>query len=132
MITQPPTLHQDDITVKGWVAVWIGHVTDELQVDDYLNLGRGFERDFGFRIADGREPEMTVRPEPVSVRELVEGFSCWRDYADAVVEAATSAGITSASTMLVFHWVQFDPARVTTNQSALLRFLGNFAFQGFR
>jgi hypothetical protein len=130
--TQTPTLHQDDITVKGWVAVWIGNMTDELQADDYLNLGREFERDFGFRIADRRGPEMTVTPQPVPIRELVEGFSCWRDYADAVVEAATSAGITSASTMLVFHWVQFDPKRVTVNPNAPLRFLGNFAFQGFR
>jgi hypothetical protein len=130
--TTSPSLHQDDITVKGRVAVWIGSFTDELQADDYLNLDRGFERDFGFRIADRRGPEMAVTPQPVSIRELVEGFSCWRDYADAVVAAAETAGITSASTMLVFHWVEFDPQRVSVNPSAPLRFLGNFDFQGFR
>jgi hypothetical protein len=129
---QPTIIHQDDITVRGWVAVWIGHMTDESQADDYLNVGRGFERDFGFRIADRRGPEMAVTPQPVSIRELVEGFSCWRDYADSVVEAATSTGISSATTMLVFHWVQFDPKRFPINPNAPLRFLGNFAFQGFR
>jgi len=130
--TTPPSLHQDDITVKGRVAVWVGSFTDELQTDDYLNLDRGFERDFGFRIADDRGPEMTVTPQPVSIRELVEGFSCWHDYADAVVAAAESSGMISASTMLVFHWVEFDPKRVSVNPSAPLHFLGNFDFQGFK
>jgi hypothetical protein len=132
MGTTPPSLHQDDITVKGRVAVWVGSFTDELHADDYLNVDRGFERDFGFQIADRRGPEMTVTPKPVSIRELVEGFSCWHDYADAVVTAAEAAGIRAASTMLVFHWVEFDPRRVSVNLSAPLRFLGNFDFQGFR
>jgi hypothetical protein len=106
-----PQLHQDDITVQGRVAVWIGSFTDEWRADDYLNLGRGFERDFGFRIAERREPELAVTSEPVTVRELVEDFSCWRDYADAVVAAAESSGVATASTMLVFHWVEFDPKK---------------------
>ena len=129
---KPPSLHQDDITVKGRVAVWIGSFTDEMKADDYMNLDKGFERDFGFVIADRRGPEMDVRPIPVSIRELVEGFSCWRDYADAVVAAADAVEIHSASTMIVFHWVEFDPSRVSVNPSAPLRFLGNFDFQGFR
>jgi hypothetical protein len=127
-----PTLHQDDITVKGCVAVWTGHFTDELAADDYLNLDRGFERDFGFLIADGRGPELAVTPQPVSIRELVEGFYCWRDYADAVIAAADAAGITAASTMLVFPWVQFDPQLVSINSQAPMRFLGNFHFAGFK
>jgi hypothetical protein len=126
------SLHQDDMTMKGRVAVWVGAFTEELQADDYLNLNRGFERDFGFRIADRRGPEIAVTPQPIPIRELVEGFSCWRDYADAVVGAAEAMGIPSASTMLVFHWVEFDPRRVTVNPDAPLRFIGNFDFQGFR
>ena len=69
-------LHQDDITAKGRVAVWIGSFTDELEADDYLTIKRGFERDFGFIIAEGRGPEILVVDEPVAVRKLVEGFSC--------------------------------------------------------
>jgi hypothetical protein len=65
--TASPSLHQDDITVKGRVAVWIGSFTDELRADDYLNLDRGFERDFGFRIADRRGPEMTVKSVVVAI-----------------------------------------------------------------
>ena len=118
--------------MKGRVAVWVGSFTDELQADAYVNIDCGFERDFGFRIADRRGPELVVQPQPVSIRELVEGFSCWRDYADAVVAAAETAGITSASTMLVFYWIEFDPQRVSVNPSAPLRFLGNFFFQGIR
>lgn len=120
------------MTAKGRVAVWVGSFTDELQADDYLNLDRGFERDFGFRIAHRRGPEMAVTPQPVSIRELVEGFSCWRDYSDAVVAAAQAASITSASTMIVFHWVEFDLKRISVRQNAPLRFLGNFDFHGFR
>lgn len=127
-----PLIDQDDITVKGHIAVWVGGFTDELQADDYLNLDRGFERDFGFRIADRRGPEMTVTAQPVPIRELVEGFSCWRDYADAVIAAAETMGITSASTMLVFQWMEFDPKRFSGSLDAPLRFIGNFDFQGFR
>ena len=132
MKSKLPLLHQDDISARGRVAVWVGSFTDELKADAYMNLDRGFERDFGFRIADGRGPEMAVVPQPVPIRELVEGFSRWRDYADAVVAAAEAAGITSASTMLVFHWVEFDLQRVSVNPNAPMRFLGNFDFQGFR
>lgn len=126
MRTTSPPLHQDDITVKGRVAVWIGSFTDELQADDYLNLDRGFERDFGFRVSDRRGPEVTVKPEPVSIRELVEGFSFWQSYAEAVVAEAETAGIATASTMLVFQCVEFDPRRFSVNSSAPMRFLGNF------
>jgi hypothetical protein len=132
MKSELPSLHQDDITVKGRVAVWVGSFTDEMVADDYMNLSRDFERDFGFRIADRRGPEMEVKPRPVSIRALVEGFSRWHDYADAVVAAADAAGIATASTMLVFHWVEFDPKRVSVNPNAPVRFLGNFDFQGFR
>jgi hypothetical protein len=127
-----PSLHQDDFTVKGRVAVWIGSFTDEMQAVNYVDLRRGFAHDFGFHVAERRGPEIAVTPQPVSIRELVEGFSCWRDYANAVVGAAEASGVTSASTMLVFFGVEFDPKRVSINPNAPVRFLGNFGFQGFR
>ena len=127
-----PSLHQADFEAIGRVAVWTGSFTDELKADDYMNLDRGFERDFCFRIDDRNGPEMAVKPQPVPIRELVEGFSCWNDYADAVVAAAEAAGIASASTMLVFHWMAFDPQRVSVNPNAPVRFLGNFEFEGFK
>jgi Immunity protein 22 len=132
MKSELPSLHQDDITVEGRVAVWVGSFTDETVADDYMNLSRDFERDFGFRVADRRGPEVAVKPQQVPIRELVEGFSCWRQYADAVVAAADAAGIATASTMLVFHWVEFDPKRVSVNPSAPVNFLGNFDFEGFK
>jgi hypothetical protein len=127
-----PSLHQGDFDATDRVAVWTGSFTEELKADDYMNLDRGFERDFGFRIDDLNAPEMAVKSQPVPIRELVEGFSCWHDYADAVVAAAEVAGITSASTMLVFHWMAFSPQRVSVNPHAPVRFLGNFDFEGFR
>jgi len=129
--TEPP-LHQDDFEAIGRVAVWTGSFTEELKADDYMNLDRAFERDFGFRIDDRNGPEVAVKPQPVPIRELVEGFSCWHDYADAVVAAAEAAGIASASTMLVFYWMAFDPQRVSVNPNAPARFLGNFEFEGFK
>ncbi len=127
-----PLLHQDDFDAIGRVAVWIGSFTDELKADDYMNVDRGFERDFGFRINDRNGPEMAVEPQPVSIRKLVEGFWCWQEYADAVVAAAEAAGVTSASTMLVFRGMAFHAERVSVNAHAPLRFLGNFAFEGAR
>lgn len=122
----PPVLHQDDFTVKGRVAVWIGLFKDELISDDCMNLDGAFERDFGFRIGGGRLQEVVIAGHPVSIRALVEGFTCWRDSADGVVAAAEMAGITSASLMLVLHSVEFDPKRVRVNPNAPIRFIGNF------
>ncbi|RFC51969.1 MAG: hypothetical protein DVB22_001103 [Verrucomicrobia bacterium] len=123
---RPPVLHQDDFTVKGRVAVWIGLFRDEVISDGCMKLDGAFERDFGFRIGGGRLQEMVVSGRPVSIRALVEGFTCWRDSADGVVAAAEEAGITSASLMLVLHSVEFDPKRVTVNPNAPIRFIGNF------
>ncbi len=125
-------MNQDDITVGNRIAVWIGSFTDDSQVDDYLNLDRGFERDFGFLIADDRGPEVAVVSTPVPIRQLVDRFSCSADYADAAIAAAESAGIIFASTMVLFHWVEFDPKVSQTNPHAPLLFLGNFNFKGFK
>lgn len=112
--------------MKGRVAVWIGLFKDGLIADDCMNLDGAFERDFGFRIGGGRLREMVVSGRPVSIRALVEGFTCWRDSADGVVAAAEKEGITSASLMLVLHSVEFDPKRVRVNPDAPIRFIGNF------
>lgn len=125
-------LHIDDLTDESCVAVWIGSFQNSKVADHYMTRDRGFERDFGLKLSERRCPELTVRPQAAPISELVAGFSCSDDYADAVVQAAQSIGISEATSMLVFLWVRFAPERTTVNPNAPLRFLGNFSFEGFK
>jgi hypothetical protein len=95
--------NEQEFLAGGVVSVWIGNFQTEAQLDDYMNLSRDFEVDFGFRIND-------------------------RGIREAVVQAAKRAGIKQATAMIVFYTVRFDPTKVTTNPNAPLKFLGVFPF----
>jgi hypothetical protein len=120
--------HQDEFAAVGMVSVWIGNFQTEAQFDDYMNLSKEFEKDFGFRINNRGIREGAVERAPKPIGELVEGFSNWKSFAPAVVEAAKLAGVEQATTMIVFYTVRFDPAKVTLSPNAPLRFLGAFPF----
>lgn len=120
--------HQDELAAPGTVSVWIGDFQTEAQFDDYMNLSRHFESDFGFRINDRGIREGVVEPEAKPISELVRGFSSWQSFCPAVVEAAKNSGVERATTMIVFYTVRFDPSKVRTNPNAPLRFIGAFPF----
>ena len=67
--------HQEEFAIGGMVSVWVGNFADDVHFDDYMNLSRDFETDFGFRINDRdvREPfsnsleHFLLRDEDLSV-----------------------------------------------------------------
>ena len=120
--------HQEEFTATGMVSVWIGDFQTDAQFDDYMNLSKTFEKDFGFKINNHGVREAVVEGDPKPVGELVEGFSSWKSFASAVVEAGKNFGIDRATTMIVFYTVKFDPTKVEINADAPLRFVGAFPF----
>ena len=121
-------IDQSDFQIGGVVSIWVGNFANDAQFDDYMNLSRQFERDFGFKINDRGIRECVVEAAPTAIRDLVRGFSSWESFASAVTETARILGIESATTMIVFYCVQFESSKVTVNSNAPLRFLGAFSF----
>jgi hypothetical protein len=111
------------------VSVWIGDFRTAEELDEYLCLSQEFERDFGFSLSDRNMPETTVESQPTSIEKMVSGFSWSESFRDAVAEAARWGGVSAATTMLVFHNFEYDPALVKVAANPRLRFLGAFPFE---
>lgn len=112
--------HHADLRANATVSVWLGDFRSEAALDDYI---RGhFADDFGFEYEPGASPEACAQPEPVSIAELLNGFSQWRRFVDHAVAQAASAGLSEASAAVVFYGTRYDPNLVTAH-SAPLRFL---------
>jgi hypothetical protein len=121
-------ISQSAFEIGGMVSIWVGNFEDDVQFDDYMNLSAVFEKDFGFAIDDRAVREAVVESAPKPIAELVQGFSSWESFAPAVAEAARSAGVERATTMIIFYCVEFVPSRVRVNPNAPLKFIGAFPF----
>lgn len=97
-------------------------------MDEYVDPGGTFERDFGIELDENNLPEVSVQAQPVPIRQLVGGFSAAQSFTEAVCLAAERLFCPAANTMLVFFFCDFDPARVIINPHAPVRFLGAFGF----
>ncbi len=112
----------------GYVSVWIGRLTSDEELDEYLNMTPDFENEFGFKLNEADMPETLVELEDVPVFNLVNGFSWSKSYQGAVVEAASKLGYETANTMVVFHNFKYVPEEVKVKRSTKLVFLGAFPF----
>jgi hypothetical protein len=112
--------HHADLRANATVSVWLGDFRSEAALDDYMR-GR-FSDDFGFEYEPRASPEACAQPEPVSIAELLNGFSQWRHFVDHAVERAALAGLSEASAAVVFYGTRYDP-NLATAHSAPLRFL---------
>lgn len=121
-------MKHNDFRRGGMVSVWIGNFPSDIELDDYINLSRTFEKDFQFELNERDMPETSVESEPVPVSQLVNGFSWSDSYAQAVSELAKQQGIKSATTMVVFLNFEYQPERAKPNQAAPLKFLGAVRF----
>lgn len=95
---------------RGWVSVWVGDLTDELDLDAYL--GAPFANDHGFALSG--QGEYAVRPEAVQLAELLARFWLADRWLGKVVEAARARGLETASCALVeqhYHHVESLPPR---------------------
>jgi hypothetical protein len=110
------------------VSIWIGDFKSSIELDDYMNMSRKFEEDFGFTLNERFMPEVTVESEAVPVEKLIDGFSWSEVYAPAVVELARNQGVQRATTMVVFLNFDYQPGRAMANPSAQLSFLGVVPF----
>ena len=121
-------LKHNDFRKAGMVSVWVGDFATDMDLDDYVNLSRTFEPDFGFELNDRDMPETVVKDAPVSISELVAGFSWSKSYAAEVVNLAKAQGISKATTMLVFLNFEYRPEQVKPKETVPLRFLGAVRF----
>jgi hypothetical protein len=120
---------QGEFDANGTVSVWIGNFSSEVEFDDYMNLSREFEADFGFKIENGSIREGAVEEHALPIEKLAVGFSYGQSFAAAVAEACQNLGVTKATTMIVFYTTHFKPSMVRINPRARLMFVGSFPFQ---
>lgn len=121
-------MKHDDFRKGGMVSVWIGNFSSDDALDDYLNLDRKFEEDFGFELNENDMPETSVESTPLAINKLVEGFSWHEAYAQSIVELAKRQGIEQATTMIVFLNFGYRPELTNPKQDAPLTFMGAVPF----
>ncbi|HEV2695895.1 MAG TPA: immunity 22 family protein [Verrucomicrobiae bacterium] len=121
-------LKHDEFRKGGRVSVWIGNFASDIELDDYLNIQRTFEKDFDFEINERDMPESKVEEEAVPIAKLVEGFSWADSYAGAVARLAEERGVNQATTMVIFINFEYNSERVKCNPDSLLKFLGVVSF----
>lgn len=121
-------MKHNDFCKGGMVSVWVGDFVSDIQLDDYMNLSRTFDQDFGFEFNERNAPETVVNDTPIPIAELVNGFSRSASYAALIAELAKSQGIMKATTMVVFLNFKYEPERARANQSAPLKFIGAVEF----
>lgn len=121
-------MKHNDFQKGGMVSVWIGDFASDIELDDYLNLSRAFESDFGFELNDRDMPETVVNDAPTSIADLVAGFSWSKSYGAEVVSLAKAKGIEKATTMIVFLNFEYQPQQAKPKGTAPLRFLGAVRF----
>jgi hypothetical protein len=119
---------QNDFRKGGTVSVWIGDFSSDIELDEYMNLSRKFEQDFGFELNERDMPETSVEPAPAPISELVSGFSWSDSYAKSVVELAVKQGVERATTMVVFLNFEYQPEHAQRKENAPLKFLGAVPF----
>lgn len=122
-------IKQEDMTVGKSIAIWLGDLTDGDALDDYLNLGRQFEADFGFAINDRAAPEIsTPDGREHDVSDLLDGFSFCEDWLEDAVRLCREAMATTAKVAVVFYHFRYRP-ELCTNASAPLRFVCNVPWE---
>ncbi len=106
------------------VAIWLGHFTDELELDEYLYSE--FGREFGCQPEENNVPEYSVHQAPLPIRELLSGFSFAKDFLEAAVLQASQRGISTATSAVIYYQSEHDEGIAPT--SAKMVFLGNITW----
>jgi hypothetical protein len=108
----------------GVFSVWVGRLTSEAALDEYL-LG-DFRRVFGFAIEPRAAPEYRAVRVPKPIAELLTGFSGWRAFGPEAVEAAKAAGQGRACCAVVFSALRYQPEYAQPDADSPLTFIGSF------
>jgi hypothetical protein len=121
-------MKHEEFRKSGVVSVWVGNFRSDTELDEYMNLSREFEDDFGFEIDDRDTPEISVEAAPVPIAKLVDGFSWSDSYGASIANLAKSEGIEKATTMVVFLNFEYQPERAESKPNSQLKFLGTVRF----
>jgi len=115
-------VQHSELRAPATVSVWLGDFRTEGELDDYLR--EDFSLHFGFAYEAPAGPEACAHPgEPISVSELLLGFSQSRRFIDRAVEVALQHGRSVANAAVVFYATRYDPGLATV-ESAPLLFIG--------
>ena len=117
-------IKHDQFRRAGKVSVWIGNLASDIELDDYMNVQRAFEKDFGFEINERDMPETKVADGLVPIPKLIEGFSWSASYAQSVNKIDQENGIDKATTMIIFINFEYNPDLAKPSPSAPVMFLG--------
>lgn len=118
----------DGFIKPGFVSVWVGDFRSEDELDDYLN--DTFPEEFGFEILPQAPCEIGVRPMPVDLGMLVQGFSRSKTFDSKVVEAARTNGIAVASCMFIIYNFKYHSGCQAAPHPGV-KFIGAVPFSGF-
>jgi len=91
---------------KQAVAIWIGTFIDENEMDNCTNE----VIEPSLKLSDPLSSicEVTFEAEPVSVRELLEGFSGWESFVEEACQVAELNGVGRANGALVCYYLLCD------------------------
>jgi len=113
--------------VQQVVSVWVGNFPTEEDFDKCVDVEVA-ER-LALQTPIESVCEIAFEPKPVSLQQLLQGFSGWETFMPQVERAAASRGVQSANAALVCYYVKCEDAPELWGQ---LRFLGSFAGQDVR
>lgn len=91
---------------RGWVSVWVGDLTNELDLDGYL--GAPFAADHGCKLSG--QGEYTVQPAAMPLKELLARFSLADRWLASVLDTAQARGVHAASCAVVEQHYRYDAA----------------------
>jgi len=88
--------------VAGWVSVWVGDLTDELDLDGYFYE---FDEEHGL-FKRGDDGGYCVKDSPQPLEALLESFFSSKTWLPALLELAEERGIHRASCAVIqFHYL---------------------------
>jgi len=113
-----------EMRAAGQVSFWLGSISDEVELDDYLS--GEFSPDFGFEIYAPDGPETSAQ-DATDVRTLLTGFSRWQKFIDSAVALAANLDIQRANSAIVFYNFAYDSSLIK-NKKAKFRFIGTVTY----
>jgi hypothetical protein len=106
------------------IAIWIGSFSTEQQMDECID--KDIEPSLALPFPISSICEVSFEDTPVSIRQLIEGFSGWSTYVDKACDAAQKLCVSKANGALICFYLRCD---APTNQWGCMTFLGNFEGQ---
>ena len=119
----------DDMRVGRKISIFLGDISGELELDDYLSSK--FTSDFGFEINPNDGPECDAQDRPVILTKLLEGFSQIDTFKDSVIRLAESKNIAKASCVILFYNFAYDSSLINAKNSGKMQFIGVVDYPGF-